>query len=88
MPRLPAVLQKLRLPLIGAPLFLISNPQLVIAQCQAGIVGSVPALNARPAAQRGILLPPSPIDSDADAASTAAFAAQARTIVETGKQPS
>lgn len=51
MPRLPAVLQKLRLPLIGAPLFLISNPQLVIAQCQAGIVGSVPALNARPAAQ-------------------------------------
>src|SRR5574344_2413289 len=51
MPRLPAALQKLRLPLIGAPLFLISNPQLVIAQCQAGIVGSMPALNARPAAQ-------------------------------------
>lgn len=46
------------------------------------------AIYARPAAQRGILLPPSPIDSDADAASTAAFAAQARAIVETGKQPS
>src|SRR5574344_118771 len=51
MPRLPAALQKLRLPLIGAPLFIISNPQLVTAPCQAGIVGAMPALNARPAAQ-------------------------------------
>jgi nitronate monooxygenase len=49
---LPPILRdKLRLPVIGAPLFLISNPDLVIAQCKAGIVGSFPALNARPAAQ-------------------------------------
>jgi nitronate monooxygenase len=40
---------RLRLPLIGAPLFVISNPDLVLAQCKAGIVGSFPALNARPA---------------------------------------
>jgi nitronate monooxygenase len=40
---------KLRLPVIGSPLFIISNPELVIAQCKAGIVGSFPALNARPA---------------------------------------
>jgi nitronate monooxygenase len=46
---LPAALQKLRLPVIGSPLFIISNPKLVIAQCQAGIVGSMPSLNARPA---------------------------------------
>jgi NAD(P)H-dependent flavin oxidoreductase YrpB (nitropropane dioxygenase family) len=39
---------KLRLPCIGAPLFIVSNPDLVIAQCKAGIVGSFPALNARP----------------------------------------
>ena len=51
MSKLPPVLQKLSLPVIGSPLFIISNPQLVIAQCQAGIVGSMPALNARPAAQ-------------------------------------
>ncbi|GAA6118112.1 nitronate monooxygenase family protein [Acidovorax sp. FG27] len=49
MSRLPPVLQKLSLPVIGSPLFIISNPQLVIAQCKAGIVGSMPALNARPA---------------------------------------
>ena len=48
---LPPVLAKLPLPIIGAPLFIISNPKLVIAQCKAGIVGSMPALNARPAAQ-------------------------------------
>jgi nitronate monooxygenase len=48
---LPPVLQKLRLPVIGAPLFIISNPKLVIAQCTAGVVGAMPALNARPAAQ-------------------------------------
>lgn len=40
--------KKLRIPVIGAPLFIVSNPQLVIAQCKAGIVGSFPALNARP----------------------------------------
>ena len=51
MSTLPPVLQKLSLPVIGSPLFIISNPQLVIAQCQAGIVGSMPSLNARPAAQ-------------------------------------
>jgi nitronate monooxygenase len=45
---LPAVLQRLRLPAVGAPLFIVSNPDLVIAQCKAGIVGSFPALNARP----------------------------------------
>ena len=51
MSQLPPVLQKLSLPVIGSPLFIISNPQMVIAQCQAGIVGAMPALNARPAAQ-------------------------------------
>ena len=39
---------RLSLPLVGAPLFIISNPDLVIAQCKAGVVGSFPALNARP----------------------------------------
>lgn len=48
---LPRVLQKLPLPIIGSPLFIISNPKLVIEQCKAGIVGSMPALNARPAEQ-------------------------------------
>ena len=48
---LPPVLAKLPLPIIGSPLFIISNPQLVIAQCKAGVVGSMPALNARPAEQ-------------------------------------
>src|ERR1700709_2778631 len=48
---LPPVLRdRLRLPVIGSPLFIISNPDLVIAQCKAGIVGSFPALNARPQA--------------------------------------
>jgi nitronate monooxygenase len=51
MSRLPAPLQKLPLPIIGSPLFIISNPQLVIEQCKAGVVGSMPALNARPASQ-------------------------------------
>ncbi len=50
MSHLPAVLQNLSPPIIGAPLFIISNPQLVIEQCKAGVVGSMPALNARPAA--------------------------------------
>ena len=48
---LPAVLRNLPLPIFGAPLFIVSNPKLVIAQCTAGIVGSMPALNARPAEQ-------------------------------------
>ena len=48
---LPPVLKKPTLPVIGSPLFIISNPQLVIEQCKAGIVGSMPALNARPAEQ-------------------------------------
>ena len=46
---LPAILQRLRIPVIGAPMFIVSNPKLVIAQCTSGIVGSFPALNARPA---------------------------------------
>jgi len=45
---LPPILGRLRLPVVGAPLFIISQPDLVIAQCQAGIVGAFPALNARP----------------------------------------
>ena len=49
---LPPVLRdRLRLPVIGSPLFIISSPALVIAQCKAGVVGSFPALNARPASQ-------------------------------------
>src|SRR5215470_9361002 len=51
MSRLPKVLQRLTLPVIGSPLFIISNPRLVIEQCKAGVVGAMPALNARPAAQ-------------------------------------
>ena len=46
---LPPLFDRLVLPVIGSPLFIISNPDLVIAQCKAGIVGSFPALNARPA---------------------------------------
>ncbi|MGB3752621.1 MAG: nitronate monooxygenase family protein [Parerythrobacter sp.] len=45
---LPAPFDKLRLPIIGAPLFIVSGPDLVIAQCKAGVIGSFPALNARP----------------------------------------
>ena len=45
---LPAPFDRLRLPVIGSPLFIISTPDLVIAQCKAGIIGSFPALNARP----------------------------------------
>ena len=49
---IPEILQgRLRLPVIGAPMFIVSTPRLVLAQCKAGIVGSFPALNARPAAQ-------------------------------------
>jgi nitronate monooxygenase len=51
MSKLPPALANLPLPIIGSPLFIISNPKLVIAQCKAGVVGSMPALNARPASQ-------------------------------------
>ena len=50
-PRWPPVFDTLALPIIGSPLFIISCPELVIAQCKAGIVGSFPALNARPQTQ-------------------------------------
>jgi nitronate monooxygenase len=49
MSKLPAPLDRLPFPVIGSPLFIISNPKLVIAQCIGGVVGSMPALNARPA---------------------------------------
>ena len=45
---LPPIFDRLRLPVIGSPLFIVSGPELVIAQCKAGVVGSFPALNARP----------------------------------------
>jgi nitronate monooxygenase len=51
MSKLPPALRNLSLPVIGSPLFIISNPKLVIEPCKAGIVGAMPALNARPAAQ-------------------------------------
>ncbi|MGQ0700724.1 MAG: NAD(P)H-dependent flavin oxidoreductase [Panacagrimonas sp.] len=51
MSHLPATLSRLSLPIIGAPLFIISWPKLVIEQCKAGVIGSMPALNARPASQ-------------------------------------
>jgi nitronate monooxygenase len=45
----PSILKdNLSIPVIGSPLFIISNPDLVIAQCKAGVIGSFPALNARP----------------------------------------
>ena len=53
---LPAVLQHLSLPVISAPMFIASVPALVIEQCKACIVGSFPALNARPAAQLDVWL--------------------------------
>jgi len=54
---LPALLKDcLTLPVIGSPLFIVSNPDLVLAQCKAGIVGSFPALNARPADQLEVWL--------------------------------
>ena len=51
MSKLPAALSNLPFPVIASPLFIISNPKLVIEQCKAGVVGSMPALNARPAEQ-------------------------------------
>jgi nitronate monooxygenase len=53
---LPPLLQTLRIPVVASPLFIISNPDLVIAQCKAGVVGSFPALNARPAEQLEVWL--------------------------------
>jgi nitronate monooxygenase len=49
----PILSERLRIPVIGSPLFIISGPELVIAQCKAGVVGSFPALNARPVSQLG-----------------------------------
>ena len=54
--KLPPVLQGLRIPAVAAPLFIVSCPDLVIAQCKAGIVGSFPALNAREAPGDSIML--------------------------------
>ena len=51
MSKLPKALQNLSIPVIASPLFIISNPKLVIEQCKAGVIGSMPALNARPASQ-------------------------------------
>ena len=51
MSKLPAALRNLALPVIGSPLFIISNPKLVIEQCKDGVIGAMPALNARPASQ-------------------------------------
>ena len=51
MSQLPSRLRNLPFPVIGAPLFIISNPKLVIAQCIAGVIGAMPALNARPASK-------------------------------------
>ena len=54
---LPALLRgRLRLPVVGSPLFIVSNPELVIEQCKAGIVGAFPALNARPKEQLEVWL--------------------------------
>lgn len=51
MGKLPRMFENLRLPVIAAPMFIISNPKTIIEQCKAGIVGSMPALNARPVSQ-------------------------------------
>ena len=51
MSRLPPVLAAQKFPVIGSPLFIISNPRMVIEQCKAGVIGAMPALNARPASQ-------------------------------------
>ena len=51
-----ALRKRMSIPVIGAPLFIVSNPDLVLAQCKAGIVGAFPALNARPAEQLEVWL--------------------------------
>ena len=54
---LPGILDgKLRIPEMASPVFIMSNPDLVLAQCEAGVVGSFPALNARPEAQLDVCL--------------------------------
>ena len=63
---LPDILKdKLRLPVVGAPLFIVSHPALVIAQCKAGIVGAFPALNARPTSLFRLGQPSAEVLSDA-----------------------
>jgi nitronate monooxygenase len=64
--------ERLRLPLIGAPMFIVSGPELVIAQCQAGIIGSFPALNARPQSALDEWL--SRIDEELESCPSAPFA--------------
>ena len=44
----PQIRDRLRIPVLGAPMFLVSGPDLVIEQCKAGVIGAFPALNARP----------------------------------------
>ena len=62
---LPKILEdNLSIPVVGAPLFIISRPDLVIAQCKAGVVGSFPALNARPQELLSCLLYTSPSPRD------------------------
>lgn len=56
MTKIPDIFKNLRLPMIGAPMYIVSTPELVIAQCTAGIVGSVPALNARDNDDNAIML--------------------------------
>ncbi|CAE7938498.1 unnamed protein product [Symbiodinium necroappetens] len=68
MPLPESFAERLRLPVIGAPLFLISSPELVIAQCRAGIAGTFPALNARPAEALGRWLERIETALDAEAA--------------------
>jgi nitronate monooxygenase len=61
---LPPLFDKLRLPMVGAPLFIISNPDLVVAQCSAGIVGGFPALNAEARLLEHTLVPRDWVDPD------------------------
>ena len=56
MSKLPSVLANLPFPVIASPLFIISNPKLVIEQCKAGVVGSMPALNAQASVAAGRLV--------------------------------
>ena len=53
MPTIEEIKKSMRIPVIGAPLFIVSNPKLVSAQCRAGVIGSFPALNARPQEKLG-----------------------------------
>ena len=87
---LPPVLKNIEFPVIGSPLFIISNPDLVIAQCKAGIVGSFPALNARPEHVLDEWLDPKPArriapDPDAIASTVTAIRAARRPLVVSGR---